>query len=202
MAAEIVAHPWTSEPLALADASTAQLAEALDEGKRAHERIRELEAQISSEIRGRLDRSAAWTQHVGDPDDQQWTVECPSPTAGTEVYPPDALRTALVDAVDAGGIGEDAASKALARRLVLELAVPWDADLQELALHVKGAVGIQIAGFEVDVVKAEPVSRSVAAGIKALRKLEPTHQYLDDAVVKQPVGERRVRVTLKTRGSS
>jgi hypothetical protein len=183
----------TGEVLSVRDASTEQLAEFTTNCQQAREEIGDAERIVSNELLDRLDKSAAWTQRVGS-----FELKAPSPTAGTETYPSDMLRDALVQLVDARTISEDAAGNALQRRLVLELAVPWHADPAALATAVKEAITIQVADVIVDVVKAEAATRVSAAGIKAVRKVPGTTDALDAAKLTQPAGARRVKVTRKS----
>jgi hypothetical protein len=180
----------TGELLSVRDASTEQLAEFTTNCQQVKQEIGDAERVVSDELLDRLDKSASWTQRVGS-----YELKAPSPTAGTETYPPDMLRDALVRLVDAGTISVDAASKALQRRLVLELDVPWQADPASLATTVKEAITIQVADVIVNVVKAEAATRVSAVGIKAVRKVPGTSDALDAAKRTQPPAARRVKVT-------
>jgi hypothetical protein len=193
--------PTTGEIVDLRTAPTEELA-AVDAGLQDTQvQIGEAKGAISDELVARLDRSAAWTLLVGDPTgDRQFEIKAPSPAAGADVYAPDLLREALNELVDADTISEEAAAKALQRRLVLELSVPWDADLSALAETVKDAVGIQIAGVEVDVVHSASAARVVAAGVKALQKIPGMSGVLSRARVDQPPAARRATVKVKVRG--
>lgn len=183
----------TGEVLSVRDASTEQLAEFTTNCQQVREEIGDAERVVSDELLDRLDKSASWTQRAGS-----FELKAPSPTAGTESYPSDMLRDALTRLVGAGTISEEAAKNALQRRLVLELDVPWDADPAALATAVKEAITIQVADVIVGVVKAEPMTRVSAAGIKAVRKVPGTSDALDAAKLTRPAAARRVKVTRKS----
>lgn len=195
----VVLHPKTGELLAIRTAETEQLAEWRTSVDEARDALAEAEAMVSDEIVRRLDRRAEWTLRVGDPKDRQYEIKAPSPTAGTETYPPDLLRAELNNLVGLDVISEEAAQGALKRQLLLTLSVPWDADLHALVEQLKGAVGIQVAGVEVDVVSVDASERPVASGINKLRKIPSAGEVLDRAKVEQPSGRRRATVKLKTR---
>lgn len=198
-----VVHPLTGEILDLASESVRDLAERVVDLQEHRQRIGDFDQALSDALLDHLDRSAQWTQRVGDlMAGRQLEIKAPSPSAGTESYPPDALVVALDELTGANLISEDAASKALQRRLVLELDIPWAADPSEMAKAVKDAAGIQVAGVDVTVVKAEPVSRVSAAGVKALRKIPGVGVVLDGALVTQDPPKRRVKVTVKTKGGA
>jgi hypothetical protein len=175
--------------LALAGMETAGLVELITSAQEFHRRLAEFERAVSDEILRHLDQNATWTLRVGD-----YEVKAPSPTAGTESYPPDALETELAGLIEEGVISDSAATKACQRRLVLELAVPWSASHRDLAKTVKDAIEIEVAGVPVKVLKAEPGTRPVAAGISALRKVAGTSEALDRAKVLQPQGARKTTV--------
>jgi hypothetical protein len=183
----------TGEVLSVRDASIEQLAEFTTHCQQVKQEIGDAERVVSDELLDRLDKSASWTQRAG-----LYELKAPSPTAGTETYPPDMLRDVLARLVDAGTISEEAAKNALQRRLVLELDVPWQADPAVLATAVKGAITIQVADVVVGVVKAEAATRVSTAGIKAVRKVPGTTDALDAAKLTQPAGARRVKVTRKS----
>jgi hypothetical protein len=195
----VVLHPRTGELLAIQTAETEQLAEWRTSVDEARDALAEAEAMVSDELVRRLDRNAEWTLRVGDPKDRQWEIKAPSPTAGTESYPPDLLRAELNNLVGLDVISEEAAQGALKRQLLLTLSVPWDADLRVLVEQLKGAVGVQVADVEVDVVSADASERPIASGINRLRKISGAVKALDRARVEQPAGRRRASVKLKTR---
>jgi hypothetical protein len=197
-----IVHPVTGEILNLSGESIERLAELTVDLQKDRESIAAFDQALSDALLAHLDRSALWTQRVGEPtDDVQYELKAPSPTAGTESYPPDRLGSALDDLVGADVISEDAASNALQRRLLLELEVPWGANLSEMAKAVKDAIGITVADVDVKVARAEPSCRPSASGIKALRKIPGAVATLDEALVTQDPPKRRVKVTVKTKGS-
>lgn len=195
-----VMHPVTGELLDLATLDTESVAELAVEMQEHRAQLAGFERALSDTLVAHLDRSALWTQRVGDPTGpRQLEIKAPSPEAGAS-YPADTLVPALRSLIRAGVITPEAASKACVRQLTLGLAVPWDADLSELAETVKGAIDIQIAGVAVDVVAAEPVERPVQAGIKALCKIPGAAEELDRVKVTVPQGARRASVKVKVRG--
>jgi hypothetical protein len=187
----------TGEVVDLVSAPTERVAELATNMADVRARIGEVEQAISMELVTRLDRSATWTLRVGDPTRAQWEITAPSPAAGTEAYPPDALVGALDDLLAGGVITLQAASKACKRQLVITLDVPWGNDPAELADMLRSAANVEIAGVRVDVVKADPSTRPVAAGIAALRKIPGTTALLDEAKVTQPPPARRAKVVRK-----
>jgi hypothetical protein len=195
----VVLHPRTGELLAIQTAETEQLAEWRTSVDEARDALAEAEAMVNDELIRRLDRRAEWTLRVGDPKDRQWEIKAPSPTAGTETYPPDLLRAELNNLVELDVISVEAAQGALKRQLLLTLSVPWDAELQVLVTELKGAMGIRIGGVEVDAISADASERPVASGIDKLRKVPGASEALDRAKVEQPAGRRRAAVKLKTR---
>jgi hypothetical protein len=196
-----IVHPVTGEILDLSSESVERLAELTVDLQKDRENIAAFDQALSDALLAHLDRSALWTQRVGDPTgDVQYELKAPSPTAGTESYRLDLLHDALSLLIDAGVISETAASGAMQRRLVLELDVPWRADLPNMAAAVKDAIGITVADIEVKVARAEPSCQPSVAGIKALRKIPGAGAALDEALVAQDPPRRRVKVTVKTRG--
>jgi hypothetical protein len=196
----LIPHPVTGEAIDLTALGLGELAEHAGGLKDHRERLAEFDEALSARLLQELDRSAKWAVRAGDPSQgYQWEVQAPSPTAGTDEYPTDELRGALRLLINAGVIGERAAAGALERRLVLTLSAPFDADLEEIAEHARHGVRFQIAGVELEVVKAEPSERVVKAGINALRKIPDAVEALDTAKVERPVGRRRVKVTKITK---
>jgi hypothetical protein len=155
--------------------------------------LADAESLVSDELVDRLDRNVSWTLRVSSKDGA-WEIKAPSPTAGTTVYPEDMLETALEDLVDDGMITPEAAAKALHRRIVLELGVPWDADPREMARKVKEAISIDVAGIQVNVERSEARITPVASSINALRKVPGTIDALDKAQREQPPTKRRATV--------
>ena len=191
----------TGELISVAEAETEQLAQYVTNQQQLRDELRDAEAVVSGELVARMDQSASWTMRVGDPKTGvQWEITTSSPTAGTETYPVDLLQAALADLIAKGTITPDAASKACKRHLVLTIDAPWDADLAEME-QVAGGVTFQLAGHDVSVVKAESSVKAVASGINALRKVPGTQDALDEALVPQPAGNRRAKVTIKGRES-
>ena len=206
MSTELQLHETTvidrlsGEVIAVAEASTEQLAEFVTNQRQVRDQLSDAEAAVSAELVSRLDRSACWTLRVGDPEVAQWEITAPSPTAGTETYPPDLLVAELAKLIAAGTITTGAASKACKRQLVLTLEVPWSAEPQELADALKDSeTVIEIAGVRVKTLGAEPVVKTVTAGINALRKVPGTEDALDAARMMVAQGARRVKVTRKAR---
>jgi len=133
-----VVQPLTGGLIDLENSDAQQLAGLLLAGSDIHRRVSEFEMTVNDVLLAKLDQSAQWTMHVEI--DGQWVeIKAPSPTAGTTVYPEDVLETALEGLVQEGTITPGAAAKALHRRIVLELGVPWDADPREIARKVKEA---------------------------------------------------------------
>lgn len=196
-----VTHPVTGELLEVAALDAEDVAELAVEMQEHRARVADFEQTLNDRLVGLLDRSAKWTMRVGDPTGhRQIEIKAPSPEAGQAVYPADELVPVLKALVEAEMITSEAATKACARQLVLSVAVPWDADLDELAETVKDAIGIQIAGVEVDVVAATPVAKPLQAGIKALCKIPGVAAKLDEVKVTSEQGPRRATVKVKMRG--
>jgi len=177
-------------------AETARLAAFVTDLHGIRQELSEAESVVSDELVSRLDRDACWTAHVDD-GETRWEIKAASPTAGTTSYPEDLLEVELQGLVDAATISSDAAAKALNRRVVLELSVPWDADPREIARKVKQALSIEVAGVTVTVERADAKITPVASAIAALRKVPGTSDALDAAKREQPQGKRRVTVKLK-----
>lgn len=194
---ELTVIEETGEIVALKDASVEALAAYMTELRLVREQQAEAESQISDELCRRLDRSACWTQHVQGPNGEVWEIKAPSPTAGTEAYPPERLEEELRALVETGVINEEAANSALRRTVALEIGLPWDADPQVVADALRDAVRIEIAGHEVQVLSAAPMRKTVASGITKLRKIPGTQEALDRACVTTDPPKRRVKVTSK-----
>lgn len=192
----IVVNRATGEILDPKEAETTRLAQFVTDLGRLRKELAEAESIVSDELVSRLDRDACWTAHVAD-GENVWEIKAPSPTAGTTVYPEDVLETELESLVQEGLISPDAAAKALHRRIILELRVPWDADPREIAREVKEALSIEIAGVQVMVDRSDARITPVASGISALRKVPGTTTALDNAKREQPPGTRRASVKLK-----
>ena len=198
--APVVPDLRTGEPIAVRDATTETLAGYMHEAAERHRMIGEAERIVSDELLERLDRDLQWTQTVGSgAEGHQFELRAASPSAGTTEYLSEALAHELDGLVRAGIISEAGAEKACRRRLELTLEVPWKADLPAMIAQLKRAVLIQVAGFDVRVVSAEPQVKAVAAGINALRKIAGANQALDRAQITKPTPARRVKVTLKGR---
>jgi hypothetical protein len=188
-----IPHPTTGEVLDLSTASTGQLARVISELGYTRQRLAEFERTIEDALLGHMDREAMFTLHVDD-GDSHFEVKAPSPTAGTTVYPVNILEVELDGLVQAGTITPDAASRALHRRLILELGCPWDADPRDLARQVKEALSIEVGGVTVRVERAEAKVTPVASAIAALRKVGGTIDALEKAKRDQPPGKRKVTV--------
>ena len=198
-----IVHPVTGELLDLSSESLEQLADR-DRELQAHRgRLDEFAEALSDALLAHLDSAAEWTQRVGDPTGGfQYEIKAASPTAGTEGYLEDVLEEKLQALIAAETVKPSAASKALKRHLLLTLAVPWTADLEDLARAVGDPEAvIEVNGVTVEVVKAEASRRTVAAGINALRKVPGTSEALDAAKVYRPAPPRKARVTVKMRSS-
>lgn len=156
------------------------------------------EKVVSDELVARMDRDAKWTLHVGDPKVQVWEITAPSPTAGTEVYPPDMLETELRQLVERGTITVDAADAALKRIVTVKLGVPLSASLSETAQHVKQMMSFHAGDVTLKVLGADHSATAVKAGINALGKVPGTGAALARAKRTDPGGARRARVKIKT----
>lgn len=190
----------TGEVLDLADASDEQLARFCTNAQDLREELADAEAQVHRELVARLDRNASWTLRVGDPTGEaQWEITAPSPSAGTESYPPVDLERELRALVERGTITSDAARTALKRTVTLVVAPEWDADLDDLVDIVNTSEDVRIAGVPVTIVSAAADRKSVAAGVKALRKVPGTGAALDRAKLPLPGNSRRPKVKKVTR---
>jgi hypothetical protein len=190
-----VVQPLTGELVDLESADLGQLAGLLLASVETHSRLGEFESAVNEAVLTKLDRSAQWTMRL-DVDGQRVEIKAPSPTAGTTLYPEDMLETELEGLVQQGTITPEAAAKALHRRIVLELGVPWDADPREIARKVKEALSIEVTGVQVRVERSEARITPVASSINALRKVPGTIDALDRAQREQPVAKRRATVKL------
>jgi hypothetical protein len=193
----VVIDRVTGEILDPKDAETVRLARFITNLGQLRKELAEAESIVSDELVERLDRDACWTTRVAD-GENAWEIKAPSPTAGTTIYPEDILETELETLVREALISPDAAAKALHRRIILELGVPWDADPREIARQVKEALSIEVAGVQVNVERSEARITPIASGINALRKVPGTTTALDNAKREQPAGQRRVTVKLKS----
>jgi hypothetical protein len=179
-------------------ASAEALAQYMTNVQSIREDLAAAEAIVSDELVARMDRDAKWTLHVGDPKVQVWEITAPSPTAGTEVYPPDVLETELRALVDRGTITVDAADAALKRIVTVKLAVPLSASLSETAQHVKQMMSFHAGDVELRVLDSAHSATVVKAGINALAKVPGTAAALARAKRTDPGGPRRARVKIKT----
>jgi hypothetical protein len=193
---DLTVSPTTGEVLDLTTASTGQLARVIAELGETRQRLAEYEREVEGVLLEHMDREAMFTLHVDD-EGLHFEVKAPSPTAGTTVYPEDMLEVELDGLVGAGTITPDAASRALHRRLFLELGLPWDADPRDLARQVKEALSIEVGGVVVRVERAEAKITPVASAINALRKIPGSIDALDKAKMEQAPGKRRVTVKVK-----
>lgn len=190
----------TGEVIDLAHASDEQLAQFCTNAQDLRDELADAEALVHSELVARLDRNAAWTLRVGDPTgEQQWEITAPSPSAGTESYPPADLERELRALVARGTITSDAARTALKRTVTLVVTPEWDADLDELVDVVNASEDVRIAGVPVTIESGAADRKSVAAGVKALRKVPGTSAALDRAKLTTPVGQRKPKVKRVTR---
>jgi hypothetical protein len=189
----------TNEIVGVKDASTLSLAAFVTDMQTVREKHAEAEAVVSDELVSRMDQALNWTLREGDlRDGEAWEIKAPSPAAGTEVYPPEVLEPELSALIETGIINEQGAETALKRTLLIEVAVPWATDPDEIALVLKDALGIEIAGHKVDVLSATANRRVVAAGVNKLSKIPGTKDALDRAVITREPPVRRAKVTLKT----
>lgn len=172
--------PHTGEVIDLREAPTEMLAAVALEAQRTKREWSEFETMISEEVIRRLDADAVWTMRL-EINGEQVEIKAPSPTAGTEVYPEDSLEAELQGLVDDRIVSPEAASRALHRRIVLELGVPWESDPRELARNVSEALSIEVAGVQVKVERSEARLTPVVSAINALRKIEATREALDRA---------------------
>jgi hypothetical protein len=197
----VVLDPGTGELLTVRAADTEALAAWRVHADEARDSLAESEAIVSDELVRRLDREGKWTLRVGDPTVRQYEITAPSPTAGTDVYDERLLADALQRLVADDVISGEAASRAMPRRLLLELEVPWDADPDTLASLIPSNMRVQIASTDMAVLAARSVIRVMASGIAALRKVPGTAQVLDTCkpAVAPSAPKRRAKVTLRER---
>ena len=185
----------TGELLDLTSASPLQIAEFIDHMDVIRSELSEHDTLARHELVRRLDMNGKWTLRVGEPtDDMQYEIKAPSPTAGTDGYPPADLEAALLLLLDDDVISETGADSALDRHLVVTARVAFSDDLDQLANTVRDAVGVVIAGATVDVIDAAAIRKPRKAGITALRKVPGVAGVLDEVVVVTPVGSRRASV--------
>jgi hypothetical protein len=135
-------------------------------------------------------------------DGDEYEFSAPSSDAGTTRYREDVLRCKLCALVGDGTITESAASAALVRTVNVLFAVPWDAELADLRAALEGEeVRVQIAGAEVTVINTNASERPTTRGINALRKVPGAGKAIDGATVKQEPPARKVKITVKRRGT-
>jgi hypothetical protein len=193
----VVLDRHTGELIDPKQAETARLAAFVTDLGTIRQELSAAEGIVSDELVARMDREAMYTLHVED-GEQRWEIKSQSPAAGATVYPEDMLQTELDALVDANVITDGAAARALHRRIVLELGVPWDANPRELAQQLKQALSIEVGGVELKLERAEARLTPVASAIAALRKIEATRAALDRAQREQPVGRRKATVKVKS----
>jgi hypothetical protein len=190
----------TGELVDVKDASTEDLAGFMTDRQQEREERATAEQIVNEELIARMDQALNWTLRVGDVrEGDAWEIKAPSPAAGTEAYPPELLEPELNGLIILGLISEEGAEAALKRTLAIEVSVPWGTDPDEIALVLKGALGVDMAGHKVDVLSATSNRRVVAAGVTRLAKLSGTADALARAVVKRDPPQRRAKVTLKSR---
>jgi hypothetical protein len=190
----------TGELLDLRTASVGRLARYMVDLAENWRELAALEGAVSDALVERCDQAASWTVRVDDPQTgEQFEVKTASPTAGTEMYIPDALEDELLELIGEGILNVAAASGALKRVLRAEFTVPWDADPLLLATTLKDAKSIHIAGVEVRVTRATCERTPVMAGIAKLRKVPGASEALDRAMQRVDPPRRRAKVTLKGR---
>lgn len=192
----------TGELLDLRAVGTERLARYIDDLQQYWRQLAATETVVAEELIRRCDQQAQWTVRVNDESGRQYEIKTSSPAAGTEEYAPGALEHELRTLVDAGTLNPEGASAALKRTLSVEFAVPWDADPTALATILKQACGLQVAGAQVRVGKAEGKRTPVAAGIAKLRKIPDVAEALDRAKTRVEPPKRRVKVTLKGKGAA
>jgi hypothetical protein len=189
----------SGEILTVADATTEQLAQFVTNQRQVRDDLSDAEAAVSAELVARLDANAQWTLRVGDPTDVQWEITAPSPTAGSESYPPDMLEVELLDLVEAGTITPYAAAKALKRQVTLKLDVPLNLPLKGTADSL-AQLTLKLGENELPITGCDYSASASKTGINALSKVPGVKDALDRARVTQPVGTRKAKVTLKERG--
>jgi hypothetical protein len=195
----VIIERATGEIVGVKDASTLSLAAFVTDMQTVREQHHEAEEIVSEELVARMDRALNWTLREGDlRDGEAWEIKAPSPEAGTTVYPAVVLEPELSALIETGVISEEGAETALKRTLMIEVAVPWGTDPDEIALVLQGALGVDIAGHKVDVLSATSNRRVIAAGVNRLSKIPGTKEALDRAVVTREPPVRRAKVTLKT----
>jgi hypothetical protein len=194
-----IVHPVTGEILDLENESVEGLAERVVDLQDYRERIGNFDRALNDALLERLDADASWTMRVGDPTgDRQFEIKAASPSAGTELYPPDALERELRVLVERGIISELAASKALKRQVIATLTVPLDLDLKDVAKAIDGNT-YEYDGRDLEFVSCDQRQVSVVSGINALRKSPVIAEALDAAMVVQSPPTRRVKVTVRNR---
>jgi hypothetical protein len=129
-------------------ASTQRLAEYIHDLFELRSHLADEEDVVQQELVRRMDHEAATTLLEGD-----FELKVPGANAGTTRYDPEALEEVLQELMAAGRISEHAAAAALARTLVIEVAVPFSASPEEMDRALALAVGIEIAGVPVTVVR-------------------------------------------------
>lgn len=190
----------TGEALDVRESSDVELALFCDNLSELRAELAEAEAIVNGELLARLDRSATWTRQVKARDGLWFEFSAPSPTAGTEAYDPSLLEGELRTLCDRNTIDETGAAAALERKVVIQVRVPLAGDMDAIVNTLKGATSFEIAGVDVEPVKAE-ASRSVKlGGITKLRKIEGTGAALDRAKLTKSPPSRRVSVKRKQKG--
>jgi hypothetical protein len=189
----LVVHPATAEILDLRAAETITLAAAVAGLDDLRADLTDFERVVERELLARLDRGAKWTLRLGDPaGDVQFEVKAPSPDAGTDGYDERLLETELLELVSRRTINEDGAAAALRRTVTVTVEVPLEHDLEALVDKLRDVDAI--AGVPVRASSVTTARKAMAAGIKALRKVEGTGRALDRASVRLPARARRARV--------
>lgn len=194
--------PRTGELLELdvTEASTEELAAtALEVVQEQQGYLAAVQRAIELELLRRLDKSGAWTKRVGDPQEVQYEITAPSPTAGTVSYDLATLRSGLLELLERDEIDEEAASAALTRTIAIEATVPTGIDLGLLVEKLEGVT--EIAGIPVRDPKIGKSEKIPKAGIKRLTAMGgDAAKLVEKAKTILPAGSRRVKITAKRKG--
>jgi hypothetical protein len=176
-------------------ASTKRLAEWVDALGELRRQIAEEEDAVQQELVRRMDHEAATTLLEGD-----FELKVPGANAGTTVYVAETLEEVLQTLIMAGTISETAAAGALGRGLEMEVEVPFSASPESMADALRDAVGIEIAGVAVRVIRCGAVRKPSVPGVNRLAKLPGVAEALERArelSVAPP--RRRVKVAYRGR---
>lgn len=185
----------------IAEATTEQLAATVHDVIGAGEAsLAAVGAAMRAELLRRLDKSGSWTKRVGDPEgDVQYEIKAPSPSAGTITFDVDTVREGLRGLVARDVVDAEAAGAALERTLTLQVTLPLDADLDELAAKLSFLEAI--ADVPVRNPQVAPAERVVKGGMDRLVKIGgEAAELVDNATRTGPTPTRRVKVSAKQKG--